>query len=662
MASMQRGYAATAQRGANARLPRNGLLGIVIAIAVAPSDTLAQRAAQNATTESGDAFGRQVGTESTGLYSDNDVRGFSPVDAGNARVEGLYYDQLDDFPESILNGSAIRVGLSTQGYFFPAPTGIVDYEILRPADTFRGNVRLVYGSHATKRVLGEIRSPVVPGELGIAGGFQANYRNFYDGGEGKSVNYGMVAQWRPYGNANVVLMAGGNRSWDEDTGPEIFVNGDYLPPRIKRGRELGQSWNKKESTSSLFGALARLPLSERYRLEVSAFRNRQVGSSASDIMSGVAEDGHVARRTIIMDRDRPRSAYSGEVRLVRAWQGGGIVHRLAASARLRRQHRQFGGAHRHDLGESTILAPDLRPAPEYLIEERSTDRVRQLTYGLAYSAVMGDAATFDAGISRSDYDKFVDFVNPAVADAETIDKPILWNLSGSVHILPELTAYAGVTRGLEDASIAPDFAVNRDVAPPAIRTRQEDASLRWEVTQDLSVILGAFRISKPYYNLDAVNQYRLLGEVSMQGVELSFAGQLFPGMSVVLGTVLMDPEISGEIVKSGVLGPRPVGSTRRKSVANLDWRLQEGTGALSFDLAVESNSKRVANALNTFSAPASLVVDLGARYRFDAYGLNMVLRPRLYNVFNQYVWRVSSGGAYRYSDRRRVSVELLADF
>ena len=107
------------------------------AIAIA-APAVAQRANDNAVTEAEDAFGSSVGNESIGLYSPSQVRGFSPVTAGNVRLEGVYIDRQGVISQRLVEGSTIRVGLSAQGYPFPAPTGIVDYR-LRPV----GDKRLV---------------------------------------------------------------------------------------------------------------------------------------------------------------------------------------------------------------------------------------------------------------------------------------------------------------------------------------------------------------------------------------------------------------------------------------------------------------------------------------------------------------------------------------
>ena len=102
-----------------------GLAGLVLA--AMPEPALAQRAGENVATQSSDAFGRSVGSDKSGLYSSDEVRGFNPVDAGNVRLEGLYFDQVDRLSSRLSDSSTIRVGPAALRYPFPAPTGLVDF-------------------------------------------------------------------------------------------------------------------------------------------------------------------------------------------------------------------------------------------------------------------------------------------------------------------------------------------------------------------------------------------------------------------------------------------------------------------------------------------------------------------------------------------------------
>jgi hypothetical protein len=83
----------------------------------------AQRTDDNATTQSDDAFGKSVGDERIGIYDPYNVRGFSAVEAGNTRIEGLYFFQQANPTDRLVDGSTMRVGIAAQGYPFPASAG-----------------------------------------------------------------------------------------------------------------------------------------------------------------------------------------------------------------------------------------------------------------------------------------------------------------------------------------------------------------------------------------------------------------------------------------------------------------------------------------------------------------------------------------------------------
>lgn len=87
----------------------------LLALVVAPG-VKAQGVEDNVVATAGDAFGQSVGNERIGIYSTDEVRGFSPVDAGNARIEGLFFSPIERPPNRLVLGSRVRVGLTAQGY------------------------------------------------------------------------------------------------------------------------------------------------------------------------------------------------------------------------------------------------------------------------------------------------------------------------------------------------------------------------------------------------------------------------------------------------------------------------------------------------------------------------------------------------------------------
>src|SRR5215469_15268160 len=89
----------------------------------------AQHASDDPVASASDGFGLTLGLETIGLYGPGFVRGFNPQTAGNVRIDGLYFDQQGPLSNRVVEGSTIRIGVSEIGYAFPAPTGIVDYDL-----------------------------------------------------------------------------------------------------------------------------------------------------------------------------------------------------------------------------------------------------------------------------------------------------------------------------------------------------------------------------------------------------------------------------------------------------------------------------------------------------------------------------------------------------
>src|SRR5215831_4926924 len=115
-------------RGLGRRAPE---IVTLVVCALASGAAYGQRSSEDAVAEALDAFGTTVGRQEIGLYSAESARGFSPTQAGNLRIDGLYFDELNfGRPvNAIVRGSSVHVGIAAQGYQFPAPTGVVDYQL-----------------------------------------------------------------------------------------------------------------------------------------------------------------------------------------------------------------------------------------------------------------------------------------------------------------------------------------------------------------------------------------------------------------------------------------------------------------------------------------------------------------------------------------------------
>ena len=285
--------------------------------------------------------------------------------------------------------------------------------------------------------------------------------------------------------------------------------------------------------------------------------------------------------------------------------------------------------------------------------------MRQTTFGAGYALQWRGHGELGIGVQKTDYRKSVE--DPAGPVPTSRDRPWLWSATAAVHLTSRLAFYGGYVRGLEESPIAPDNAVNRSEAPPAIRTRQADAGLRWTIKPGLSAIAGLFEVVKPYYNVDAASRFRRLGNVRHRGVELSIAGTLRRGLSLVAGTILLDPRVSGEEVDAGLIRARPVGAIRRHSIASLDYRPPTWAD-WSFDLAFEETGDRIASATTRLVVPPRWVLAVGTRYRFKLARVPALLRAQIGNVFNRFGYGVGESGFYVYNAPRRFSMTLAADF
>lgn len=637
-----------------------GLMSLMLGL-VQPAAAQEGQTQDNAVTNADDAFGQSVGNERVGLYGGDDVRGFSPVEAGNGRIEGLYFAQASGPGQRAISGSMVRVGLSAQGYPFPAPTGIVDYSLVKNFGNLGGSLRLEYGPYGSPIVIADGRVPLGE-DAGATISINRRVQERNEGGSAQNLGLGTTLAFRPWQGAQIIAFGTLIRFWDDPAPPVAFPDGDYLPPEIHRRDLLAQPWALKDNRNHLFGAIAQLPFGA-WRVDAGMFQaGSRVPETYSDLFTRLRADGTTPARIIVADGNNRNDLTSGELRLTRSFLTGNIAHKLILNARGRLGERAFGGQQRINLGESTLLTRDIRARPTITLGEENIDRVRQGSVGIGWSATMPERFSLDASLTQSTYRKTVDFAAATREDIEIHDSPLTGSLTGSLFLARGLVLYGGHVRGFEDAVVAPEIAVNQGDAPPALRTRQTDIGFRYAVTDKIRLVAGLFSISKPYYNLDADQVFRDLGSNTNRGAELSMAGQILPGLNIVAGAVLIDSSINGPLVESGQIGSRTVGTSRRRIIFDVDWRLNGGTSPLSFDLSVNSQGSQVANAAGTLLAPESNVIDLGLRYRFAFGPANALLRAQVNNITNTYSWNVSSSGSFQYRPRRHASIALIADF
>ena len=618
----------------------------------------AQRAGDNAVTASEDAFGTSVGNESIGLYNAYDVRGFSAVDAGNARIAGLYFDQQIDPNNHLVAEAGIRVGISAQGYPLPAPTGIVDYALRKAAERPVYSGLLEVGPFRSLDAEVDLQLPLTPDRLSLIAGATINRADAGIGVTEGYANAAVMPRWTPSPDLELTAFASGSWSWEEEAAPAMFVDGPHLPPRIKRDRFYGQDWADNRNSGQNHGLLGTWALG-RTTIRGGLFRSVfAIGESYADLFLNVTREGE-ADHVIIANRGQRFASDSGELRVSRQLGSKDRPHLLHLIVRGRDQRRSFGGDVQIDLGRTVVGTSQPIARVPFQVGPRTRDHVRQVTVALAYDGRPVRWLEVSAGLQRPDYRKST---SAPGQDAPVLgrDRPWLYNVAAAVRPSARLAIYGSLTQGLEEGGVAPSNAINKDAASPALRTRQIDVGIRYALTDGLKAVAGVFAVNKPYFNLDADDRYRQLGDYSQRGIELSLAGSVAKGLYVVAGTLLLNPKVSGEEVDAGTIGPRPVGQTRRLTIVSGDLQVP-GIEGVSINATATSVASRVASRDNRLALPARAIIDLGARYRFRIGDAPGTISVRVSNAFNKDGWRTNSSEIFVPLTQRRANLTLAAD-
>lgn len=624
----------------------------------------AQHAADNPVVAAQDAFGLTLGLETIGMYSPGQVRGFSPAAAGNVRIDGLYFDEQGSLSRRVVEGWAIRVGVSEVGYAFPAPTGIADYQLRRPGDGTAGATIIASGGPYDARGIS------IDGTLPLAGrelllpigvstqvSTQAPYGP-YPGQTSTVTSAGATPQWTPNDKVTVRGLLDWQQTRGATTFPLYFTAGDFLPPPIYRGY-LGQNWAKGESTSGNLGGLVTAQLSPRWSLAAGVFRSIADNPvSFADLYTAIDPNGR-SDHLVVGFPDQRSSSTSGEARLTGRWRAGDWRHEVILLARGRDILARYGGEDVVDVGQTFIGSAVQVPEPTFTYSARTDDRTRLWSMGSAYHVDWRGIVEAEAGIQEESYRKTV--ISPQAPAGTLTDHPLRAYGNSAVALSRPLTLYAGYTQGLEDSGVAPSAAQNRGAVLPASRTWQVESGMRYAATPRLNVIAGVYELQKPYFNLDTGNVDRDLGVQRAKGAELSISGQRIAGFDINAGILYARVDIIGPDLLAEGVGPIAIGQPRLQYTLNVDYTLPRWP-ALSLDFAAIHFGSEPASVDNRIYSPATTQLNLGGRYRFTLLGKSSSLRVQVQSIANSYWWtNVYTPGDFQWPGPRTVFAYITTD-
>lgn len=624
----------------------------------------AQHAADNPVATAEDAFGLTLGLESIGMYSPGQVRGFSPQSAGNVRIDGLYFDQQGALSNRVIEGSTIRVGVSEIGYAFPAPTGIVDYNVRRSGDgTPSATIIASGGPYGAVGLSVDGSLPLAGKELLLPLGVSSQISTMtpfgpYPGYTSSVTSAGATPQWTPNDRVTVRALLDWQETRNATTFPLFFPAGDFLPAPISRGY-LGQDWAQGRSVSTNLGVLVAAQLSRDWSLRAGVFHSTADNPlSFADLYTDIQPNGR-SEHLVVGFPDQSAASTSGELRLTGRFSAANWHHEVILLTRGRDILARYGGDDVVDVGSTLIGSGVQVPEPSFTYSARTKDRTELWSFGAAYHVDWHDVVELETGIQEEDYRKAV--TSPGTPPAELTDRPLRAYANSALVLGPRLTLYAGYTQGLEDSGIAPSVAQNRGAILPASLTWQVDSGLRYVVTPQLKVIAGVYELQKPYFNPDTNGIDRALGVQQARGLELSIAGKQIAHFDINVGVLAAKVSIDGPNLAAEGVGPIALGQPRLQYVANVNYTTPWWP-ALSIDLAATHFGSQPASVDNGIYSPAVTWLNLGARYKFTLFGRASSLRLQIQNLPDSTWWtNVYTPGLFQWPAPRTVFGYLTTD-
>jgi iron complex outermembrane receptor protein len=648
--------------GARRLLAATLLTGLMV-----PGAAYAQRASENAVTGADDAFGTNLGTETTGIYNENDTRGFSPLKAGNYRLDGIYFDPVATLPGRLRASSSIRVGYSANDYPFPAPTGIVDTRLRSAGEKFTGGISATRSQYGGDFEELDLQIPLIDNHLSLSAGIGRSYVRTIDAAYTRAWGYAIkpVIHW---GGAEISPFYGQGFLINVRARPLIVLTGAYLPSRPADEKYLGQTWANGQNDNDNSGVTIKAPITDRISFRGGFFHSKNNRrANFTEIFSVTAPSG-LSNHRLISDPLQEVHSWSGEAQLAMRFGGDDWQHRVIIGYRGRDRYTQSGGSDVRDFGSVVLGDLDPEVQPNFVYSAVNVGRVQQSSWMLGYMARIAGFGQINLGTQRARYRaSFRD----SKGTSQSRDDLWLYNASMIVDVSPALSLFGGSQRGLEDSGVAPENAANRGEQLPATRSTQYEAGLRWNFgprSTRSHLVISAFQITKPYFSFDAGGRFTSLGTVRHRGIESSLVGRIGARLSLLAGAVLMDPVVSGPGRAAGLAGERPAGTPSVFARIDANYRTDifgglTPTVSLIYTGSRAASSKPIAPGSSAqLLLPPHTTLDLGLRQQFKLGKFPASIRAVLQNVFDTAAWKVIASNTLQADERRRMAITLSADF
>lgn len=325
------------------------------------------------------------------------------------------------------------------------------------------------------------------------------------------------------------------------------------------------------------------------------------------------------------------------------------------------------------VGTTNIDAPVHLPADATLSSLNSDSRERAVAAYAALTtrwspnvdAFVGLRSTrLTRSSARSDGSRAVSF-------EQTVSTPWI-GLTWSPVAATMLYAAWGDGAEMEVVPNRPDRFANAGQLLPALKSRQTELGLKWQLHPRLLLTAAAFSINKPYADdVSAAAAGGLPSQVAgaktarHRGLELAASGRVDAALSLQASLMALDARYT-QAVDATRVGQRVTNLPRLKATLFADYKLAALPGWSVNGLATFETGKTV-TADGSVTLPSGWQLDAGLTYAHRLAQQNLIWRLKIDNLTDRRAWREAPttdwGGVYLFAQTpRTLHASLTLDF
>ena len=566
-----------------------------------------------------------------GFYGSQNLalRGFQVDNFNGYRIDGLPMIQtvspyLDDKSRvEVLKGpAAFRFG-------FMPPGGAITVVRKRPAADLSTGLQFDVNTFGSLYSQLDVSDTVAGGKFGyrlvLAGD---EFDSFHDNAGGDRRMGSLLTEWKPTEALTVWASAGGqDLRRNGYYGPMISATGLVLDTGLETN--IMQSWARNEQEVFDVAAGADIRFSEDWKLRTSFSYQDTKRDSRLSYPYAVQNNGDFTEGALLTKGPFEWESWGGHLHLEGSFDTGSLRHDVVLGTQCRtydshgeRSFPDVGPNNAYELNPLPIPAPGPWRAIDFEYEELGFFATDTVKFTEHWSAMLGA--------------RYGKYENVYPADPASNDKVDDWSPTLALMYAPveEVHAYLTYTKGLQDGGFAGRTAVNAFAPLGVQESEQLELGVKTEWCDGrYSGELAVFQIEQDLALLDPVtNVESLSGLQRHRGIELAFRGRLAEQWQAGIAAMLLDAEQvdTGNPATDG-LTPQYVPEYQVNVWSVLDIPMIPG-------LALTANArfvdKQYLDQTEQFAIGSYSVLDLGARYRFQAADADWTLRLNVQNVLD----------------------------